>query len=1058
MKKTKSGKRKSFIQILIVTLVVALLVGTYSFADLGSNAQAAEYKKITGIEFYDFGVSSGSSGGIQAVARLDDGSQFNLPQNIYNQVTLQGDKKFRRIGTSEFATAYSVRLTNSGELYVTTKEGVETKVITDVKDFEIFPNESNMAYGSFYALLNDGTVQAWGRGVSGELGIGYKQDKTVPTEVVDPVTGDPIEGVRKIVQLGRDHTGGKGILLVTDTEVYLIGKAFAQNSFTNGKPVKLDIFPAFTNADFDMKYLENIPMAITLVEKNYNTNQTGATERRVFVINGKEYVLNDLYKAEDQPANNAPSADLLKTTLIPMPDGVSVSEIKRVNSYKTSSNSFGDTRTISTGLVRLDGGELSYWGTPFANFGSFSPGFEETPKVMATGVKSVSTASGGNFFYLRNNNVYAFGNNNGGRLGVLGGVQETPVRITGTQNEVKNVKQLAVGTFGAYALKDDGSLVYWSNDKDFRTLNLKFLSLFEVKRDFESKAIVYGIGEDMNFYQFSSYEYYQLGKGVLPALVPTDYVAPVTSPDKPILSIKEQDKFNQSVVTINYGSTGDIATKQYQVNAGGWQDYTGDILITQTGNVTVQARSADSKGNISEVAELTLTSNPIVITAGQPLLDKVSRDEFKISADATGVIKVQVKVDGGAWQDFNVANNLLLTPGEHTVEVRLLNERDQELINKSFNVIADTPAPVAISKPVIVQKGLNNRHGIDVDITYDKSEGEGLFSVDGGPWNTVWDYSVVGQFSLSNDVHTIQAKVEGVNGSVSEIVTFVTTKVDPKLTIDNNGDLNIDFGVNTPGFDVYYKDYVNNNWTLYTGMVNYPPGTYSIDVEVRENTSGDVYYSGGPFVIVVPGTDPNPGNGGTTPTPSPGNEVPVGQQDVDFTVFSGGLSARFEGADLSTIIIDSTNPYQSINSVSRALIEDSRGNGKGYQYSMDVTDFVSDPMQDNSLNKQSLIVSIPANSLSVNVGQTKTLNGPAAELSNVGKHVFTGNGPELLARAQAFEGMGYVEIPLDFTLSVPDRVKVVSSDSGSKFVPGELTGLMAGIYRSTIRSTLTSGI
>ncbi|MGN7309051.1 hypothetical protein ACTHQ2_24215, partial [Bacillus subtilis] len=199
-------------------------------------------------------------------------------------------------------------------------------------------------------------------------------------------------------------------------------------------------------------------------------------------------------------------------------------------------------------------------------------------------------------------------------------------------------------------------------------------------------------------------------------------------------------------------------------------------------------------------------------------------------------------------------------------------------------------------------------------------------------------------------------------------------------------------------------------------------------------------------------------NGGTTPTPDPGTGTPVGQEDVDFTVNSGGLSANFEGADLSTIIIDSTKPYQSINSVSRVLIEDSRGNGEGFQYSIDVSDFVSESMQDNSTNTQSLVVSIPANSLAVEVLNTKTLNGPAAELSNVGKHTFTGNGPEMLAIAKAFEGMGYNEIQLNFTLSVPDRVYFVSSGSGSKFVPGESSGLMAGTYKAQVRTTLTSGI
>lgn len=1038
---------------LIVTVVVALLAGMYSFADLGSKVQAADYAKIVGIESYDHkGISSGPSTNSYFVAKLDDGSQFNLPDSAYTAITLsKDDKKIRRVGFNESSYYYMSRLTKTGDLYLITKEGVETKVLTDVKDFELFPSQDDVKYASFFALMNDGSVQAWGRGRNGELGIGYQQDKSVPTEVVDPATGDPIENVRKIFQLGRDHQSSQGVLLVKDTEVYLIGKAFTKNSFTAAKPIKLDIFPTFSGADFDMKYLENVPVAITYIEKNYSIDQLGSTERLVFTINQKEYVMSDLYKAEDQPANNAPATDLLKTTLIPMPDGVSTSEIQRVTAYQATSNSFGTKKTISTGIVRLHEGELSYWGTPFADFGTLNPGFNGTPRVMATGVKSVSTASNGDFFYLRNNNVYGFGMNPGGRLGVLGGTQETPVRITGTNNEVKNVKELAVGNNGTYALKEDGTLVWWSNSTDFRTLDRKFLGLLTVKRDFRYNTTVYAIGEDMNLYHFNGYTYNQIGKGVLPPLAPADYVAPITKPDTPVLSISSQDKFNQSYVSINFGTTGDIATKQYQINGGGWLDYTGEVLITQSGKVTIQARSADSKGNISEVGELKITSNPIVITAGHPNLEKVSADEFKITAEATGIVKVQVKVDGSAWQDFNVANNLLLTPGNHKVEVRLLNDRDQELISKSFDVTADDPTPVAVPKPVISQKGLNNQFGLDIEVSFNSQDGEASYSIDGGAWTPT-----TGSFSVSNAAHTIRAKLVAVNGKESEVTEFITTVSQPKVTVISD-QVSIDLGIVTNDVTVYYKDSNNNQWVEYTGPITYVPGTHNIEIEVRDRNTGTPVFTGGPYTVTV--IDPNPGNpgdGGTTP--DPGTGMPVGEEDVDFTVNGGGLSAKFEGADLSTIIIDNTNPYQTINSVSRVLIDDSRGNGEGYQYSMNVTDFVSEPMQDNSTNTQSLVVSIPANALSVDVLNTKTINGPAAELSNVGKHIFTGNGPEMLATAKAFEGMGYNEIPLNFKLSVPDRVKIVTSGAGSKFIAGEFTGLMAGIYKAQITTTLVSGI
>ncbi|KQY90991.1 hypothetical protein ASD24_24660 [Paenibacillus sp. Root52] len=1061
MKNKHKKKRKSSLQWkkgLIGTLVLALIFGSISFSELSSKVNAAEHAKIVGFESYDYRNGLDTSGGNSGehIAILDNGSRFSLPRyeaiplNFFDSSVI----KQRRSSSKESSKddLYSVELKNNGELYIKEgSSGAPKKVLDDVVDFEMLASQYRLSDVSFYVLMRDNSVMAFGKGSGGELGIGYRQDKNVPTEVVDPATGDPITNVRKLFQLGTDQHANKGVLLVTDTDVYLIGKAFGQNSFLVNKPVKLDMFPSFTDANFDLKFMDNVVGNVQAVELYGTAVKYSSTERLIFTISGNEYTLTSLMEADKNFSYRTPYSELTKTTLIPVPDGIKTSELVKSSFYNYSQRSLSESQNVaSTGYGKLSNGEFSYWGTTPSTWGSIDTVFDPQIKTIATGVKSVVQAAG-DFFYLRNNNVFAFGPNISNSLGVGGGVQTDPIRITGSNNEVKNIKELVAAGGTKYALTHDMNLISWSNDKNFNTSDRKFQTIFTIKRNFTHLSSAYGIGEDNKLYLLrGSNAPYEIGAGILPSLVAQDYVEPIVAPGIPQLSIVALDKFNQPLVNVDFGSFADIATKQYQVNSGGWKDYTGDILITQTGSVTVQARSADSKGNISEVGELTLTSNPIVITAGQPLLNKVSGDEFKVSADATGVIKVQVKVDGGAWQDFNVANNLLLTPGAHTVEVRLLNERDQELINKSFNVTADSSAPGTITKPQINQY-LSEQFELNLQVVYNESEGEIMTSIDGDVWHKNRSSLIV-----SNHAHTIRAKIVSSDGTESETTEFVTTQIQPLINVANN-EVTIDPGVQLRNVTLFYKDPNNNEWLQYFAPFTAQPGTHDIEVEIRDMAGYGASWHGGPYSITI--ADPNAGNGGgNTPTPSPGNEVPVGKEDVDFTVLSGGLSARFEGADLSTIIIDSTNPYQSINSVSRALIEDSRGNGKGYQYSMDVTDFVSDPMQDNSLNKQSLIVSIPANSLSVNVGHTKTLNGPAAELANVGKHVFTGNGPELLARAQAFEGMGYVEIPLDFTLSVPDRVKVVSSDSGSKFVPGELTGLMAGIYRSTIRSTLTSGI
>lgn len=1026
---------------LVITLVVALMLGTLSFTGSDPKAQASEYSKIVSVSPY---VSDLNGLGINYEFKMDDGRSMhlNLDQKNVAQVYESGKKKIR-----SYTGGSVIYITNSGELF---QGSPPTKKLDGVADFEATTIPDTFSnFSSYFALMQDGTVMAWGRGTEGQLGIGSKINKTVPTEVVDPLTGDPLTGIKKIYSLAIDS-----VLLVTDGKVYIIGSGFGNNSRTGAKPLDISAkFASFSNAsEFEMKALENLNYSLDYNHK-YNDSFVSLYEasRRVFIIKGQSYSLTNFNDYDYRESAYGKGEANYKSSLVPFPSNTKIENLRKITSA-VNKNSSND-KNVSTGYLNLDeNGNLEYWGTPLSGWNYSPASFSATRNQVATNVNKVWASGSGTIIFSKPNGyLYGWGTNADNMFGTSDRNPSTPIRLSGASNEIKDVKDFAMAASNSrmFVLQNDNSVLTWRSNGAISKLPQKYLSLLTLRPKESMSTVAYAINENGQFGYFDANATFNLVTGA-PTVYPEDYVVPVTAPDKPILAISSQDKFNQSIVSINYGTTNDIATKQYEINGGGWQNYSGDILITQSGSVTIKARSADSKGNMSEIGELTLTSNPIVITAGDPRIEKLTADEFKIHASTTGSAKVQVRVDGAAWQDFNIANNLLLTPGNHTIEVRLLNDRDQELINKSFNVTADDPTPVVVGKPVLTQKGLNNNYGLDIDVAYDTAAGIAEYSVDGGPWNTF-----TGTITVSNAAHTIRAKVVNQNHIESEVVDFVTTVVPPKITV-NNDQVTVDLGIDTSDVTVHYKD-SNNQWVQYSGPITYVPGTHNIEIEIRDNV-GTPVFNGGPYTVTI--VDPNAGNpgGGTTPTPNPDAGTPVGEEDVEFTVHSGGLSGRFEGADLSTIIIDSTNPYQTINSVSRVILEDSRGSGEPYQYSMDVTDFVSDPITDNSTNQQNLVVSIPANSLSVKVLATKTLNGPTAELSNIGKHVFTGTGPETLASAKAFEGMGRFEIPMEFTLSVPDRVKIISSGSSSKFVPGESTGLMAAIYRSQIRTTLTSGI
>lgn len=1045
MEKQQKEKKKYAIRLgwkrsLLVTSVIALLVGTFSFVDFGPKAQAAEYSRIVGVENYDEGNGQSTAGRSFNFLELEGGRRVGLSGSNASQ-PLQGDYLKVRRYSEPFTISKPKHLyiDSNNDLFYQEDTGTPKKMASGVKDFQGYNYYTGTSFDSFFAHKLDETVEAWGRGTNGQLGIGYNQDKTVATKVVDPA--DPTEdlkGIKKMISLST-ITRKSAILLVGDGKVYIIGTAFGKDSLAKAIPVDVtSLFPTFARADeFDMFRI--------------NGEDNSKEEiMRVFEIQGKQYTLRNLSVYNSEVANTYETE--AEPTFYPVPDGIDARDILKISNQVTNPHS-GKTENRYILVYLSESKVLSFWGSPIEQYSdaykfvtSGTATFNSSPQQIATGVDYFSATSAGHIYFVKGGNLFYLGTNLLNNSGLTGGPFLTPIKIVGPANELTDLKKFYHTNMGNYYLKKDGTLLGWTTQGAIFTHKRKYIDLIPY-RDSPSGLTVVGLGEDFGLYRMWSTSE-STGSPMATGVAPKDYIAPVVKPETPILTTTSQDKFDQFTVNINYGTSTDLTVKEYQINSGAWIPYTGDFVVKETGSLTIKARSADSKGNASDEGTLQLVSNPIVIATGEPNVTKVSATEFKVSAQATGAVKTQTRLDAGVWQNHNVANNLVLAPGNHTIEVRLLNSKDEELVNKSFNVTADDPIPVVVTKPVVTQKGLNSNFGLDLDVQFDPAEGEAQYSVDGGAWAVT-----TGTVSISNGVHTVRVKLVTSAGKESEVVDFVTTKTDPKVTIEGDK-LAVDLGVTAPGLEVYYKDNVNGVWTKYIGPVTYPPGTYTFDVEVREITSGDVVYSGGPFSLVV--TDPN---GGGTPTPDPGGPLEtITDEDVDLNVYGGGLLSRFEGADLSTIIIDSTKSYQQINSSSRSLIDDYRGNAKGWQYSLEIQDFVSDPLTDNSTQSKDLVVVIPASSLTVDVKDSNTLSGPVEQLSAAGKKVFSHNASQILAAASEFEGMGSYEIPMDFTLSVPDKVKVQSSATGSKFVPGADTGLMAGVYRSVFTFSLVSGL
>ncbi|OMF76789.1 hypothetical protein [Paenibacillus glucanolyticus] len=1079
--KVHKPRRRGTRQALSIALAAALLIPSVLMP--GKNAvEGAGHANVVSVNSYN----DLSNPRTTTVLKLSDGRSVRFKQYVYGDTTqleeIPSDvkKQYNFNGNNDDIV---FRLMNNGELYIK-----ERKVADPTRSFRLLDsNVVDFAYidvnaqpgfksdtTSFFVLRADGTVDAFGRGDRGQLGIGVKQDKTVPTEVLDPDKFDtPLSGVKKLIQLSYNN-----VLLVTDSSVYKIGEAFGSSSFTAAKPLNItSMFSAFTSADnFEMGYLDNAPGSFGEYNTSGGVRNYPQTDLRYFKVSGSYYSLTDTgVMSEYIKTQSGNVFDELKSTrLYPLQISDHTKAYRALTDYQVPASPYGYSTNLSNTYFELESnGDLTHWGNPIEYMGNPNSGYMNSKRTLIPNVVKYTVSPNIDYAAVialgSNGNVYAMGNNgnrdntSGGNKGITGisGRLLTPTRVAGPDNDVKGIIDIANSINGLYALRDNGTIYYLSGSTYAKINSVKFVGLLDIPTSTSPNGTqaraAYAFGEDGNIYRLEgSTPVKQEGAT---GIYPPGYTPAPTTIDKPTEGIRLTDKFENTIITLNYPTVAN--KKEYSLDNGAtWLDYTAPITLTNKGVINLKAR-AGLDSLYSEILDISFLNNPIVIPAGYP---KLLEQDGVLTVDTGSIdlnrVKVQLDVDG---QLADYTSPISLQEGDYVVTAIVSNRNNEELTRVTENITVDPPVPGTITAPVgtVGDPDANNQRPLT--IIFNPTQGSLQIQHDGGPW--VDEADILNQYNgISEDPSATERKytlyvdnilnsvykarvTNGTNFSSETSLILDGVDYDPSFTRDINDKLLIDFS-NIPTGN-WYKEYSIDNgasYHEYTGPIDI--GAYlPIKVRITDPSTGQV-------LTDKEYTTP-PLNGGST---GPGPGIPVGQEEVDFTVHSGGLSSRFEGADLSTIVIDNTNPYQAINAVSRVFIEDSRGNGKGYHYSIDVTDFVSDPLQDNSTNSKNLVVSIPANALSVDVLNTKTINGPAAELSNVGKHVFTGNGPEMLATAQAFEGMGYNEIPLNFTLSVPDRVKIVSSGSGSKFVAGESTGLMAGIYKSKFTITLTSGI
>ncbi|MGG1876493.1 hypothetical protein ABDI30_02730 [Paenibacillus cisolokensis] len=1075
----------SVVQAAVLFAPALLLQGT-------NTAQGAGYGNIDGTTYEYDQISKGT----QTQIHLSDGRTIgvNTGSNLpVDSKFITHDHNAKRIFTAGahngFTTNMQIKLMNNGDLLIRTNNNPLTLRDTNVVDFAYLDGRGEhtsmqLQTMSWFSLKADGSVYAFGGGTNGQLGTGTKSDKTAPTEVINPDTDTPLTGVRKFIQLNYNN-----VLLVTDGQVYKIGRAFNSDSFHDAKPINITrMFPAFTSADdFEMGYLHK-DVGRHALWQDYSANQTiqPLLDMRYFKINGSYYTLTD----SAQPAPYMTKLgrygydELRSTQLYPLPVSNAENVTRALTDFKAIGNASLSTRLDNTFFELQSNGDLVSWGIPIGNMGYSSGNYNASKTLIASSVVKYlvapHTSSSVVIILQDNGRVYALGSNGNdpanlgtGNIGSLTGIRgklTVPTPIEGTDNEVKDIVDIAASYNHLYALRDNGEVYVISNTQYGKINNVRYVGLLEVPPTYtgtDARNEVYGIGEDGNLYYFQgSSPVMQSG---VTGIYPSGYTPVPAMIDKPIESLS-YDKFENSVVTLDYPASATI--KEYSMDNGvTWVNYTHPIVVTSVGSVTIHARAGlDTGTNIiySDPLIMNISNDPIEIPVGYP---KLLEQDGVVTVDTGAIdlsrVQVQVEVNG---QVSDYVSPIQLMNGNHTVSAIILNAFGAELARVTDNINVSPDTPGVLTAPIGHLGDVDSNDQRSLSFSFNPTQGFLQLQHDHGLWvdepdifnhytgsssdpdSTERKYT----FMIPNVIGSVyKARVtDGVN--VSAETTLVVTGVvyDPAFLRDANDKLVIDFS-NLPTGN-WMKEYSldhGGNYHEYVGPIDV--GAHlPIKIRVLDPSTGYILTDKEYITPALNGANPNPSPG---VDPTWGTEVTAADQEAILNVIGGGLSSQFHGLLLDNIEIQTVHDYQMINSVTSALLEDSTGQGDGWTYSLSITDFVSDPVLDTGLNTSDLIVKIPSSSLSVDVKSAKVLAGSPDQVARTGNYIL-GAQKQALAQAEPFQGMGYYDIPMDFTFRVPSSVEVVSAGAGSAHQAGDRVGLRVGVYRSLFTFSLAKGI
>jgi len=313
-------------------------------------------------------------------------------------------------------------------------------------------------------------------------------------------------------------------------------------------------------------------------------------------------------------------------------------------------------------------------------------------------------------------------------------------------------------------------------------------------------GIVPGISTEIDLDLFN-------GTDVRAILIPSSDTTP---PTVSITSPTSGQTFTSSSITVagTASDPGDpssgVQKVEVRLNGGAWQTASGTVNWSRSAALTsganaIEARSRDYAGNYSMIASVSVTCTPLVDTtaptvsisspnSGQTFTSSsitASGTASDPGSPSSGVEKVEIRLNGGAWQTasgtVNWSRSVTLSSGANTIEARSRDNAGNYSMIASVSVtytppVDTTPPTVSITSPTSGQTFTSSSITVTGTASEPGSPSSGVEKVEirlnGGAWQTAggtvnWSRSV----TLSSGANTIEARSRDNAGNYSMIAS-----------------------------------------------------------------------------------------------------------------------------------------------------------------------------------------------------------------------------------------------------------------------------------------------